>query len=778
MPDAKAIFISYAHEDAAAARRIADALRAFGLEVWFDTDELRGGDQWDAKIRRQIKACGLFLPIVSQTTQNRREAYFRLEWKLADDRTHMMAPGTAFIVPVVIDDTAEYDAQVPDSFTKAHFTRLSGGEPTPEFVAQVKKLATDPSAQAGPSSPSRPARSPASPTVTPKKSPVLMIVGMSIAGLIVLMGMMIWYASSNRQASPSRVATAQEATSAAVPAAESAAADRLSIAVLPFANMSDDPSANSFFADGVHEDLLTNLAFIPELKVVSRTSVLQYRDTTKPVKQIAAELGVGTLLEGSVRRSGDQVRVTAQLIDASTDEHIWAQNYDRKLEDIFAIQGELATAITDALRIVLTDEQADALAQRPTQNLEAYELFLKEQELQDRDGNTAERQIQSIAMMQQAVELDPEFAHAWANLAVLHAQEYFWNRDPTERRLNLANEAIERAIELAPEDLDVMTYAGSYFYYGFRNYTKAAEFYRKVLDVAPHHVEALASMGFIRRREGRWAESLDYMERVLELDPRHMGVITALTNVTYPYLRHWGKAVELQQILVDQNPGNVQIEQQRAYFQASRDNSVQPFIDMVERYPDLADSDTSVFFDYRFAKLVFQKNWEEAVTLYSTAPAEIKNRNGYEFTLAILYRIAGQEEKFTETVQETLAEAEELLAGPQGALQWFRLAFARVLLGDSARAAQSVQDYQAYLAEKRDAIETPYGTATEALVSVWSDPPAVAVQSLRNYLSQPGPQVFNRYELLNQIWLHPLWGTPELEALARDDEAWGPLLAD
>jgi len=132
-PQNNAVFLSYAHEDAAAARRIADALRAFGIEVWFDSNELRGGDIWDAKIRSQIKACGLFLPIVSQTTQTRREAYFRLEWKLAEDRTHLLAPGTPFLVPVVIDDTPEYEASVPESFSKAHWTRLPGGEPTPEF---------------------------------------------------------------------------------------------------------------------------------------------------------------------------------------------------------------------------------------------------------------------------------------------------------------------------------------------------------------------------------------------------------------------------------------------------------------------------------------------------------------------------------------------------------------------------------------------------------------------------------------------------------------------
>ena len=136
----KAVFLSYAREDTDAARRIADALRGFGVEVWFDMSELRGGDQWDAKIRGQIKSCALFIPVISTTTQAREEAYFRLEWKLADDRSHLMAPGKPFIVPVVIDDMPEGGAVVPESFSRAQWTRLAGGEPTTAFIEQVKRL--------------------------------------------------------------------------------------------------------------------------------------------------------------------------------------------------------------------------------------------------------------------------------------------------------------------------------------------------------------------------------------------------------------------------------------------------------------------------------------------------------------------------------------------------------------------------------------------------------------------------------------------------------------
>lgn len=773
MPAPAVIFLSYAHEDAEPARKIADALRASGLEVWFDADELRGGDQWDAKIRRQIKGCDLFLPIISATTQNRREAYFRLEWKLADDRTHMMAPGNPFVVPVVIDDTAEYEAAVPESFTKAQFTRLPHGEPTPEFLAQLKRLVTEPSATVQP--PASASRSPTStsntapaPHAVPaaaKRSLALPIVAMSVAAILVAMWMV---SQSGRKSGNARPTPPTTAAPAVTPPA---AADRLSIAVLPFANMSDDPSANSFFADGIHEDLLTNLSFVRELKVVSRTSVRQYRDTTKSVRVIARELGVGTLLEGSVRRSGDQVRVTAQLIDASTDEHIWAQNYDRKLEDIFAIQGELAKAITQALRVALTAEQADNFAQRPTENIEAYELFLKEQELSDREGNNEERVRKSIAMMQRAVELDPNFALAWANLGTLHAQAHFWKWDQSESRRDQATTAIERAIKLGPDNLDVMTYVGSYFYYGFRNYTKAAEFYQKVLSEAPNHIEALASMGYIRRREGKWAESIRYHERVIELDPRNIGVATGLTT-TYSMLRQWDKAAAMQQILVDQAVGDIQREALLVFFQANRDNALLPYQRFLARYPDLQDSDIPVFRSERVRKAIVARDWETAVVELQSnlKPDDVGN----QFMLALVYRIMDEPEKMRETLEHWL----NLEAPEHDDTGGFRRACAWALLGEVEEANRETARFILELNERNDAMEKNNGPATAVLVAVWTASPSKAIGLMRDYLRLPANQIFSRHDLQSNVWLYPLWGHPEFEALAQDDDAWAPLIVD
>jgi len=352
-PVSRAVFLSYASQDAEAARRICEALRAAGIEVWFDQSELRGGDQWDAKIRGQIAACALFVPIVSTHTQARLEGYFRIEWKLAAQRTHAMADEKAFVLPVVIDDTREVDARVPAEFKVVQWTRLPAAEGAGKFCARVNAL-LDGLPEAGISLRQQRGEGGAR-AVNAGPRWRRAFAGLLVAAVLIL-ALFVWQ--------PWR------------PAAVSSAVNDRSIAVLPFTNMSAEKD-NAFFADGVHEDLLTNLANLSALKVVSRTSVMQYRDPKKSVAQIARELGVAYVLEGSVRRAGDKIRVTGQLIKAATDEHRWGKNYDRDLKDVFAVQAELARDIASALNAAITGAESAGLEARPTQNLDAYDCFQK-----------------------------------------------------------------------------------------------------------------------------------------------------------------------------------------------------------------------------------------------------------------------------------------------------------------------------------------------------------------------------------------------------------------
>jgi TolB-like protein len=418
----RAVFLSYARDDADAARRIADALRAFGLEVWFDQSELRGGDAWDAKIRKQIKECALFVPVISAATQERGEGYFRREWKLAVERTHDMAAGVAFMVPVVVDDTRADEATVPEEFLRFQWTRLPHGVPSAEFVEQVKRLLEAPRKPAMEAGRPRPARRDEG-VASPARSAMPGWIWGALAVVVVVGIAGAFFAT--RKPVPSPVASSSSPSPSRFTSLQ---ADAKSVAVLPFENLSEGKEG-AFFADGVHEDILTNLALVRELHVVSRTSVMQYRGTTKTIKQIAQELGVAYVLEGSVRRAGNRVRVTGQLINARTDEHVWAKAYDRDLTDVFTIQGELAQAIAGAMAAALSPQEKSLLERRLTDNLGAYDAYVKARELRERAISTDQDEIEPL--LQKAVELDPKFAAAWAELGAFHAYLYFGEQDHT-----------------------------------------------------------------------------------------------------------------------------------------------------------------------------------------------------------------------------------------------------------------------------------------------------------------------------------------------------------
>jgi len=507
------VFLSYAREDTDAARRIADALRGFGIEVWFDQSELRGGDEWDAKIKRQIRECALFVPIVSANSQARGEGYFRREWKLAIERTHDMAAGIPFLVPVVVDQTPEAKALVPEEFMRVQWTRLAGGIPTPKFVERVKGLIDEPAALPSGGRGHFPQAGATPAGHSPKVGIPGWVWGVAAGAAIAAAA---YFGMSRRSEAPAAEPKADVQAPAAAKASDK------SIAVLPFENMSEEKD-NEFFTDGIQEDILTDLSLVHELRVVSRTSVMQYRDTKKPIGQIASELGVAYILEGSVRREGNKVRVTGQLIHASTDEHVWAKAYDRDLTDIFAIQSELAQAIATELQAALSPQEKAMLESRPTGNTAAYDLYLKARRI----GDTGDREGET-SLLEKAVALDPSFARAWGDLADEYAFSAFNYREGVDEMLAKAKAAIDQALQLAPEDPDVIGSLGTYYYWGYRDYARANEQYQRLARQRPNDARVFNSLGLIERRQGKWAESLASMRRATELDVANLGYLNNL----------------------------------------------------------------------------------------------------------------------------------------------------------------------------------------------------------------------------------------------------------
>ena len=536
----KAVFLSYAREDTDAARRIAEALRGFGVEVWFDQAELHGGDAWDQKIRRQIRECALFVPIVSQQTEERAEGYFRREWKIAIDRTQDMGSSRAFIVPVVIDGTKETGADVPEEFMRYQWTRLSGGTPTPEFVALVKRLLEAPRKPAAQKAEDRGQKTEVSQAPMKPAFPGWTWGAAAAVLVAVAAGVIILRQPEAPAEKPAPPTSLSPAASSLSPTAAPAAGNK-SIAVLPFVNMSAEKE-NEFFADGVHDDVITNLAKIRDLKVISRTSVLPYRDTaTRNLKNIAAELGVANVLEGSVRRAGNKVRVTAQLIDARTDEHLWAETYDGDLTDIFALQARLAREIAAALKATLTAGEQLLIARRPTENQEAYDLFLRGRAMHQEVG---ERGIlldyQRISRVyEQALAKDSGFALAQAQVALVHSTLYwFGSLDPTPARAAKMKAAVDAAVRLAPDAPETHLAQGAYLYRVKLNWSAALAEFRLAAEGLPNDAQLAFWLAITNRRLGRWTESIREFERSVTLNPRDFATVqnyTAFLNS----LRRW-----------------------------------------------------------------------------------------------------------------------------------------------------------------------------------------------------------------------------------------------
>src|SRR5438552_11520430 len=320
-----------------------------------------------------------------------------------------------------------------------------------------------------------------------------------------------------------------------------------SIAVLPFQNLSKDEE-NAFFADGVQDEILTDLAKIADLKVISRTSVMQYKNTaTRNLPEIAQALKVAHVLEGSVQRSANRVRVSAQLIDARNDMHVWAEKYDRDLADVFAIQSEIAQKIADQLQAKLSPTEKSAISERPTKDLAAYDLYLRAKELIYGDFSPLhwkENAFNAVQLLDQAVARDPTFLLAYCQLAYGHDYIYFNDIDRTETRLALAETNVRAAVHLQPDSGETHLAQAIHFYWGYRDYDGARKELAKAERALPNNAQIFLFLGLIDRRQGRWDEAIRNGEHALDLDPRNVDVIGDLGD-TYFNLRRYKEAIAM-----------------------------------------------------------------------------------------------------------------------------------------------------------------------------------------------------------------------------------------
>ena len=530
----RAVFLSYASQDAGAARRICDALRAAGAEVWFDQSSLRGGDAWDASIRRQIKNCALFIPVISRNTHQREEGYFRLEWKLAVDRSHLMTASRTFLVPVAIDDVSDDDEQVPDRFRELQWTRLPGGETSPDFVERVLRLlahaeSTAPGVLADPAGAHAPAAvipaggsaravvDPPTRTTAPaarrnwRISPLSLLV---IAAVVIALG----YVVSGRLLPERRVAplgSGTQALSQSTPDAPEAIAAK-SIAVLPFVNMSADKD-QEYFSDGLSEELINLLVKVPELHVAARTSSFYFKGKPVLVADVARALGVANVLEGSVRKSGKAVRVSAQLVRAENGYPIWSATYDRPLDDIFKIQDDIAGSVINGLKVALLGGQLPRAAR--TTSTEAYTLYLQAAALIYSGRSSAEFD-KSRELLRRSLKLDPNFAPAWAALAAnLAVDSTLFGSMPVRQAGVEAHAAIDRALKLDPELADAHATLGRVLYEIDWNWEAADREIHRAIALQPGNAESYRLAAYVAVTRGHFDPGLGLIQKAVALDP-------------------------------------------------------------------------------------------------------------------------------------------------------------------------------------------------------------------------------------------------------------------
>jgi TolB-like protein len=532
---AKALFLSYASEDSQVALRVCAALRAAGVEVWFDQSELRGGDAWDQKIRRQIRSCALFMPLISAKTRDRTEGYFRLEWKLAVDRSHLMAADRAFLVPVAIGGNVAADATVPDRFRELQWIQLTAGVPTAEFIEHIKQLLDVASVTA--SEPQVRDLQSAALSVPPtarhsdaRGGRGRVLAGGTAVALLVLVGAG-WLYRRTLTTTPRVTSSTQSVTQnapgsgntglASVPVA---ALPGTSLAVLPFVDLSPEHNQD-YFSDGLSEELLNQLAQIKDLHVTGRTSSFSFKGKNEDLRVIGEKLGVGNILEGSVRKDGNHLRITAQLVNSRDGTELWSQSYDRELRDVFAVQEEIAMSVSAALSVTL-DVGEMSRARGGTTQLDAYDKFLQATKLSQAEGYA--NLHQSAQLFREAVALDPSFSRAWGGLyQVLDLSLVYFPDENTALRREL--DAIAVQAGRLPQDTSAVQLIRARSLEKQHAWGAAQQAYDAALRLAaPSDPLVLLAYSEFLGATGGMHEAIVYGERARTVDPLNLAASTML----------------------------------------------------------------------------------------------------------------------------------------------------------------------------------------------------------------------------------------------------------
>ena len=534
-----------------------------------------------------------------------------------------------------------------------------------------------------------------------------------------------------------------------------------SIAVLPFESLSEDKS-NAYFATGIHDEILTRLAKISELKVISRTSTAQYQSKPSNVSEIAKQLGVAHVLEGSVQKAGDAVRVNVQLINAQKDSHVWAETYDRKLIDIFAVETEIARSIAEQLQAKLAVHEQKVLATKATNNATAYEAYLRGLAAETESLISVYPLQKAISFYKRAVQLDPNFALAWARLSRM----YSWLYSSFGDRIGNAKGALERAQALqadAPETLLALAY---YQNDELRDYKAARQSFVRAASMLPGNSEIPAALASIARRQGHWDEAVSYFEHALVLDPRNPELLVHAA-FNYGDQRQFETALQLLDRALEIRPDDPEIKAEKASIYQAKG-------DLAEANKYLA-AITALTPSYdavgaKVTQLRLERKYDEAIRLLKTRFAEFEfgsevEQAVFSYFLIIEQHLAGDDAGVQATGTQTRDRLVQLTR-EQPDNDWLAIVLSQTyaLLGDKSGAWKEAERVKTITPVSRDAAVGPFGDENMAVVATLFGEKSRAIELLTRLVRIP--------------YTGWLYGNPVTPALLRLDPIWDPLRSD
>jgi serine/threonine protein kinase/tetratricopeptide (TPR) repeat protein len=545
------------------------------------------------------------------------------------------------------------------------------------------------------------------------------------------------------------------------------------VAVLPFENLSRDPD-NAYFAEGMHEEILTRLASIAGLKVISRTSTQQFQSKPKNLREIARQLGVANILEGSVQKAADQVRVNVQLINAQTDSHLWAETYDRKLTDIFGVESEIAKGIAESLQAKLTGREEEVLAVKPTNNPEAYDAYLRGLAFEARGLFDAALLLKATGFYERAVELDPNFATAWARLSRAHG--FIWDNsiERTAARRDGAKRALDNVQKLQPNSSETLLASGYYQYRVLRDYGTAKTTFERVRKILPGSSEVSLAIGLIARNQGNWDESIAYFEQALSLDPRNV-VLLNRTAGTYAMLRRFPAALKLLERALDIVPNDPDLMAFKASIYQAEGNLGEAAKALSEVN---AETSSGAAFSTKINQLRLERDFGEAARLLQ---ARLKVHSDpvplTQLFLAMMQGFNGD----TAGAKVTAAQARrthELRYKDQkdNAPLTGNLSFIDAVLGNKELALKEAERAIMLSPNSEDPVDAPGLEENLALIQTMFGENSRAISTLAHLLQTPysswlyGPTAITSAHLrLDPLW-DPLRGDPAFQKLCEEKQ--------